>query len=416
MWWKLIINSFRRDLRKKTVAVAAVTLATCLATFLLNWSLNLGDKMQKDLRVYGTNIIISPRGDSIPLAGNSEENLRLSGGFYLKSDEIKNLQTIFWKNQIIAVGPLFPLQVTLDGEPVQLVGSEFGEKDPIQSLQKTVPYLSIIGRWPRSSNEIVIGDTLSQKYHWKPGSELNLSYGERRVPLHIVGSVRSGGAEDQQAFGMLNTVQSIAGHPGEFKQLLVSAVVNPTNDLYFRFQKNPRSLSPKEFERYSCTPYLSSVSQDIAKVFTGGEASIVRQVSMTEEKVVKKVNWLMVLVTLAALIASSLTMTSTTAALVLQRRKELALMKAIGSNKSFVLRYLFMEILLLGAVGSLLGYALGSFFSSVLGGRILETVFTMKPIVLPLVLFIGLLIILLGSLWPLRRAMLLDPAEVLRDL
>jgi putative ABC transport system permease protein len=416
MWWKLIINSFRRDFRKKTVAVAAVTLATCLATFLLNWSLNLGDKMQKDLRVYGTNIIISPQGDSIPIAGNSGENLQLSGGFYLKSDEIKNLQTIFWRNQIIAVGPLFPLQATLDGEPVLLVGTEFGEKDPIQSLQKTVPYLSITGRWPHSPNEIVIGDALSQKYHWKPGSELNLSYGERQMPLHIVGIVRSGGAEDQQAFGMLSTVQLIAGRPGEFKQLLVSAVVNPTNDLYFRFQKNPRSLSPKEFERYSCTPYLSSVSQDIAKVFTGGEASIVRQVSMTEEKVVKKVNWLMILVTLAALIASSLTMTSTTAALVLQRRKELALMKAIGSNKSFVLRYLFMEILLLGAVGSLLGYALGSFFSSVLGGRILETVFTMKPIVLPLVLFVGLLIIVLGSIWPLRRAMLLDPAEVLRDL
>ena len=416
MWWKLIINSFRRDFRKKAVAIAAVTLATCLATFLLNWSLNLGDKIQKDLRVYGANIIISPRGDSIPLAGNSEDTLRLSGGFYLKSDEIKNLQTIFWKNQIIAVAPLFPLSVTLDREPAVLVGSEYGEHDSMQSLQKTIPYLSITGRWPKNPNEIVIGDSLYRKFHWSPGKELTVTYGEKQSSVKIVGTMRSGGAEDQQAFGTLSAVQSIAGRPQEFKQLLVSAVVNPTNELYFRFQKNPRSLSPKELERYSCTPYLSSVSQDIAKIFTGGEASIVRQVSMTEEKVVKKVNWLMVLVTLAALIASSLTMTSTTAALVLQRRKELALMKAIGSNNSFVLRYLFMEILLLGAVGSLLGYALGSFFSSVLGGRILETVFTMKPIVLPLVLFVGLLIILLGSLWPLRRAMMLDPAEVLRDL
>jgi putative ABC transport system permease protein len=416
MWWKLIINSFRRDFRKKAVAIAAVTLATCLATFLLNWSLNLGDKIQKDLRVYGANIIISPRGESIALAGSSDETLRLTAGFYLKSDEIKNLQTIFWKNQIIAVGPLFPLQVTLDNEPVLLVGSEFGSNDSIQSLQKTIPYLSITGKWPQKPNEIVIGDSLSRKFHWGQGRELNLSYREKLLPLRVVGTVRSGGTEDQQAFGMLSTVQTVAGHPGEFKQLLVSAVVNPTNDLYFRFQKNPRSLSPKEFERYSCTPYLSSVSKDIAKVFTGGEANIVRQVSMTEEKVVRKVNWLMILVTLAALIASSLTMTSTTAALVMQRRKELALMKAIGSNNSFVLRYLFMEILLLGTVGSLLGYALGSFFSSILGGTILESVFTMKPIVLPLVLFVGLLIILLGSLWPLRRAMMLDPAEVLRDL
>jgi putative ABC transport system permease protein len=231
-----------------------------------------------------------------------------------------------------------------------------------------------------------------------------------------VGTIESGGPEEEQVFAPLASVQQLAGRPGQFKQLLVSAVVNPPNQLYFKFQNDPRSLTPQEFERYSCTPYITSVSTDIAKVFTGAEASIVRQVSGTEEKVVKKVNWLMVLVTLAALIASSLTMTSTTTALILERRKELALIKAIGSNNSFVVSYLFFEILLLGVTGTLLGYALGSLFSSILAGRVLEAAFVMKPVVFPLVMFVGLLIILLGSFWPLRQAMQLDPAQALRDL
>lgn len=398
------------------MAIAAVTLATCLATFLLNWSLNLGDKIQKDLRIFGANFIISPQGDSISLTGSSEDSVRLGEGSYLRSGEIKNLQKIFWKNQIVAVAPLLPVEVVLEGQTVMLVGSVYGSIDQIESLQKTAPYLSLAGKWPQREDEIVVGESLFRKYQWKIGQQIRASLKSRSELFRVVGIVKSGGVEDQEAFAQLAAVQSLAERPGEFKQLLVSAVVNPPNRLYFKFQNNPRSLTPQEYERYSCTPYMTSVSQDVAKVFTGGEANIVRQISQTEEKVVKKVNWLMILVTLAALAASSLTMTSTTAALVLERRKELALMKAIGSSNIFVLLYLFFEIMLLGAVGSLLGYALGSFLSSILGGSIFETAFVMKPIVLPLVLFVGLLIILLGSLWPLRRAMLLDPAHVLRDL
>jgi putative ABC transport system permease protein len=416
MWWKLIFNSFRRDFRKKAVAIAAVTLATCLATFLLNWSLNLGDKLQKDLRVFGANIIVAPQGDSISITGNSDETVRVRGGYYLKGEEIKNLRKIFWKNQIIAVAPLLPVEVSMDGQSVVLVGSEYGNREAIQSLQKTIPYLLLAGTWPLQEEDLVLGESLSRKYHWKIGRELKATLNNEMKFFRVVGIVSSGGLEDQEAFATLPTVQALATRPKEFKQLLVSAVVNPPNRLYFKFQNNPKSLTSEEYERYSCTPYITSVAQDVAKVFTGGEASIVRQISETEQKVVKKVNWLMILVTFAALLASSLTMTSTTAALVLERRKELALMKAIGSNNSFVLRYLFFEILLLGAAGSLLGYALGSFLSSLLGGSIFETVFVMKPIVLPLVLFLGLLIILLGSVWPLRRAMLLDPAQALRDL
>lgn len=416
MWWKLILNSFRRDFRKKAVAISAVMLATCLATFLLNWSLNLGDKIQKDLRVFGANIIISPQGDSIPIGQDSEEKVRIADGFFLSTAEIQNLQKIFWKNQIVAVAPLLSLDTNIGGKQVTLVGAEYGFTTPIQSLQKTIPYLSLSGKWPQKENEVVLGDTLTRQYGWQIGNDLEIVEGTKTRNFHVVGIVKSGGEEDQKAFGTLNAAQELSERPGKFKQLLVSAVVNPPNPLYFKFQKNPRSLTPQEYERYSCTPYITSVSQDIAKVFTGGEASIVRQISSTEEKIVKKVNWLMVLVTVAAMLASSLTMTSTTTALILERRKELALIQAIGSNKSFVIFYLFFEILLLGIIGSLLGYALGSIFSSILGGPIFETSFAMKPVVFPMVLFLGLLIIVLGSFWPLRRVIALDPAQALRDL
>lgn len=415
---KLIVHSFLRDLRKKVIAIAAITLATCLATFLLNWSLNLGDKIQRDLRAYGANIMITPQGESLPLVAGELTLEQFDEGRYLKSSEIPEIQKGFWKNQILSFAPLLPVRVTAQGvgKTVMLVGTEFGAENSLSSLPKTSPYLLLTGKWPVSDSDVVLGKRLAEANRWKIGTSIPFSNGSRTKSFTVTGLVESGGSEDQQAFGQLKAVQDLAGLSDDFKQLLVSAMVSPTNELYDRFQRNPNSLSPKEFERYSCTPYISSVAEDIAKAFHSSEYRVVRQISQSEQKMSSKVNWLMILVTLAGLAAASLTMTSTTTAMILQRRKELALMKCIGSYNSFIVFYLFAELLILAMLGSLAGFALGTAVSMGLSKSLFQTAFDLKWMVLPLVCFVGFLIILCGSVFPLRRAISLDPAIALKDL
>ena len=416
MWGKLILHSFRRDMRRKAVAISAVALATCLATFLLNWSLNLGDKIQRDLRAYGSNIIIVPQGESLPWISENSAATQLTGDRFLQFHEIVKLNQIFWRNQIVGLAPLFPHPVLVNNKTVLFVGTEFGERDIVSDLRKVSPYFRLRGSWPNTDTEVISGEILAKQMQWRTGQSIVLSSGNQTRTFKLIGIASSGGPEDYQLFGRLMAVQSLSGRDGQFKQLLVSALVTPTNKLYLKHERSPDSLTPQEQERYFCTPYVRSVAEDISKVFAGSEPRIVRQISQTEEKIVKKVNWLMILVTLAALVASSLTMTSTTTAMILERRKELALMKAIGSNNGFILFYLFTEILLLGAFGSLLGYAMGSLISVSLSGSIFEFAVELKWIVLPLVFFVGTLIILCGSIWPLRSAIALDPAQALKDL
>ena len=416
MWWKLILNSFRRDLRRKGVGIAAVALATCLATFLLNWSLNLGDKIQKDLRAYGANILITPQGESLPLISGNTDLGFVTTDRFLKSTEISKLNDIFWRNQIVAYAPMLPRQVRWNGQEITLVGTEYGDREAVASFQNAAPYLALQGRWPSSENEAVIGSDLSKSIGKGIGQKVAIDYANRRQSFTITGIVRSGGAEERQLFTKLSAVQKLTGREGEFKQLLVSALVSPQNQLYYDYQRNPRSLSPTEFERYSCTPYVTSVAGDITKVFTGSEARIVRRISQTEEKISSKVNWLMLLVTLAALVASSLTMTSTTTAMILERKKELALMKAIGSRNGFLVFYLLTEVIILGLIGSVVGYALGSGLSMALSHSIFQSAFQLKWVVLPLVALVGIMIILFGSVWPLRHAISLQPARALKDL
>lgn len=413
---KLIVHSFRRDLRKKAVAMAAVALATCLATFLLNWSFNLGDKIQKDLRAYGANILILPQGESLQYSESTEIPTKIESNQYLQTAELKKIDTIFWKNQIAGLAPILPVPVQSKGSNLVLVGTEFGNQNPKMDLRKAAPYLLVDGSWPKADDQAVAGATLALRFGWKQGSEVSIASNGKSKVFLLSGIVHSGGAEEEQLIAPLNSVQELTNSSGKFKQLLVSALVTPQNQLYQKYQRNPSTLTPQEFERFSCTPYVTSVAQDIAKVFNGAESRIVRRVSQSEEKISHKMNWLMFLVTLAALIASSLTMTSTTTAMILERRKELALMKAIGSQNAFLLTYLFIEVLILGILGSIIGFAVGSFLSTGLSKAIFDSSMELKWAVLPLVGTIGVLIILCGSLWPLRQAITLEPAQALKDL
>ena len=418
MWAKLIFNSFRRDRRRKIVAISAVTLATCLATFLLNWSLNLGDKVQRELRAFGANIIIAPQGDTLPVVSGATDAGFITTDQYLRLSDLSAMDSIFWKNQIIAMAPVLPQQVQLQGhsEPLTLIGTEFGDVTSIRSYPKLAPYLQMQGRWPQNDQEIVCGAQLAARYGFKPGNTITLEQNGSAQTFTIAGIVSSGGAEETQLFAFMSAVQKLTHHPDQFKQLYVSAIVSAPNALYYKHERNPDSLTSQENERFSCTPYPKNVAADLVKLLPGSEQRVVKQITQTEEKIVSKINWLMVLVSFAGLLAASLTMTSTTTAMILERRKELALMKAVGSTNTFLLTYLFGEILILGAAGSLMGYALGTFLSVTLSGALFDSAFTIKWAVMPLVASIGVLIIFCGSLWPLRQATGLDPAVALRDL
>lgn len=416
MWLKLIVHSLRRDFRRKTVALFAVMLATCLATFLLHWSLSLGDKIQTELRAFGANILLVPEGEAIQLA-EVEVNLGpVMQGKYLSAADVQKLTNIFWRNQITALAPLLQREVNLQGSSVLVTGTEFGKEDPKEDYRKVSPFVSVEGRWPQTKDEAAIGVVLADKYNLKSGAKVSLAVGGEEESFEVVGIVEAGGPEDRQIFIELSSAQALLALPGKMNQLLVSAVVTAPNRLYQKYQRNPNALTPREMERYSCTPYITSIAKDIQESIPGSEARIVRRINQSEEKIASKVNWLMALVTLAGLIAASLTTTSTTTGMVLERKKELALMKAIGSQNLFIAFYVFAEILLIGTFGCVAGFALGSLLSIGLSRTLFESAFELKWIVLPLVWMIGAAIVFCGSLWPLRQAIRLEPAQVLKDL
>ena len=146
----------------------------------------------------------------------------------------------------------------------------------------------------------------------------------------------------------------------------------------------------------------------------GTDIRTIRRVADSEGKILSHVSTLLWIVTLAALLAAALAVAATSATIVLQRRVEIGVMKAIGATNALVGGIFLIEQLILAMGGGTVGFALGLLLARVLGSSVFGTPAEPRLVLLPIVLGLAAIVSIAGSLIPLRRAVHLDPAPVLR--
>jgi putative ABC transport system permease protein len=133
-----------------------------------------------------------------------------------------------------------------------------------------------------------------------------------------------------------------------------------------------------------------------------------------EGRVVERLDLLMVLLGLAALTASTLGLLSTTAATVVERRVEIALMRSLGASSRQLGALLFGETLLVAVLGGALGWVVGSVLARLVHGGSFGAGGTIHPLLLPVAVLLAAGVATLGTLGPLRMALRIEPAQVLR--
>ena len=279
-------------------------------------------------------------------------------------------------------------------------------------ISATDPWWHVDGRWfSDAAEEGVAGAALAQRLNLRAGSEVKIDAGGRSHTLTITGIVSTGGREDNSILAPLEIAQDLAGRPGEYRRLLVSALTKPADAFS---ERDPATMTPVEYDRWYCSPYISSISHQIQQQLPGVEVRAIRQVAEGEGRILTRVSGLMWIVTIAALFAAALAVGATSATTVLERRSEIGLMKALGASRRAVSSFFVAEQLFLALVGGVLGYALGIVLARALGIGIFGVAPALRWILLPIVLVLAAVVALLGSLLPLGRASRVDPAPVLR--
>lgn len=392
----------------------AVTLGTAVCTAMIGIATGIGDKISHELRAYGANLVVTPEEDSLDVEIGSVDLKPSSSGAYLDEAALPKIKGIFWSNNITAFTPELPVNVALGGDEVTLLGTYFsktltyGTKSFVSGARTTFPWWKVNGDWPADdSRDVLVGEKLGRRLAVGPGSEVTFN----REPHRVAGILSTGGAEDDQIVAPLSLAQAIAGKPGAARKIFVSAITKP-EDAFAR--RNPDSLNPADRDRWYCSPYPQSIAYQLQEAIPHARAEQIRQVEQNEGHVLSRIEGLMLLITLAALLTSALAVSAAMATAMFERRTEVGLMKALGAGHFSLSMIFIMESVLLATVGGLVGFACGTLLAHELGRSIFGSSLEVDPVLLPLVLAIAIGVTLGGSALAIRRAVKYDPVLALR--
>jgi putative ABC transport system permease protein len=376
MFWRLLWKLLRGSSGRLIVAILALVSGAMVISALLNLEFDIERKLTQEFRTLGANVVISPGRDAqVPGAApavlmNESEALAA----------IQNLKD----PAVVAAVPFLYIVERAENTPVVVAGTQTEE------LPKLEPAWRIQGQWTSShDNEMacLVGRNVARQFHLDLGSPLRLTYLDKNAQVTVVGIVDTGGPEDNQIFMQLNEVQSMAGVQGQIGLM---------------------QLSVRGTARI-----ISDYSARLAAALPTYEVRPIRQVTEAEGDLLNRIRLLVVSMVLLILALTALCVLATMAALAMERRQDVGLMKALGGSIARIVALFMAEVGVLGAAGGFVGAILGIELSSWMGQRVFGTAISTRWEIFPLTIALMIAVALAGAL-PLRLLGKVKPAVIFR--
>src|SRR5215831_2006961 len=238
MFLRLVADSFGRRPRHKLLTGAALALGMGVATAALSVALDVSDRLAKEFRSLGANLLVTPQADSLPLEIGGVDYRPVNTGAYLPEADLPKLKTIFWRHNIVGFAPILETREKISSFSVRrhysplhdttIIGTwashSVKNADGTQFLtgvDKTNSWWRLEGRWFTDGEKTcVVGKALARKLDLHVGDLLLLG----RTALNIAGLLDTGGVEDDAVVVPIEIVQNLTGYPGQYRKLYVSAL------------------------------------------------------------------------------------------------------------------------------------------------------------------------------------------------
>src|SRR6478752_4263168 len=448
MFFRLLFESFRRQKRRKSVALLAIALGMSIATAMIAVGTDIGDKMSQELRSLGANLVVTPIEDTRDVNLGGVDLKPASEGAFIPESSLAKIKGIFWGHNIKGYAPFLSNQEAFSGKggtfQADLIGTYFaqplkyGKEEFTTGVRSVNPWWTVEGSWPpdyadwpearpaaeqrcadglpcrkefvlRSDDtaDVLAGKSLAASSGLRVGDVITV-HGRK---LRISGILNADGAEDQAIVAPLHIAQNIFGQPNAVRRVTVSALTKP-EDAFAR--KDPARMSDAMRDRWYCSPYANSIAFQIREALPNVRVEQVRQVEQNQGKVLSRISGLMLLLALAALLAAALSVSAAMAATILERRQEVGLMKSLGASNIAIAALFLTEAGFLALAGGLGGFVAGTVLAHRIGQSVFGSSIVVHPVVLAVVLFAAVLVTFAGSAGAVRKAMQFDPAVVLR--
>jgi len=416
MFLRIFTKSILRRKSRIVIAIISVVIGASIASALLTVSSDVSDKVSYEFRKYGANLLIVPYSDTIEVGFPGVEFGSVTEQRYINESDVWKIKSIYWRNNVLGFAPFLYQVVTANSEQTEqrivLAGTYFNRtinilspyatQDPrtfTTGVQIISPWWHIDGKWIDDQNDTkscMIGSIVANKLNLGIGDNLTIYYSEdyssiqnvTSLNLTVIGIVSTNGYEDNQIFVNLQVAQNLTGRTGKLHTIQVSALCN------------------------ACP--VETFAVEIKEVIPYVEGRSVKQLVNAEMDILGKIENMMFLVTIVALIASALGVMTTMITSVIERQKEIGLMKSVGAENRKIVALFFSEATFVGFIGGILGYFIGLILAQFIGLSVFSLSITPRFEILPIIVMISICVALLASILPVRRAIKVEPAIVLR--
>jgi putative ABC transport system permease protein len=401
--------NLKRRKGKALFLIVGISIGIGTAVALLSLSGSIKEEIGSQLDRFGANIVVVPQSNSLSLDYGGVAVSSVSFDVrQLTNEDAVHIRDIEYRDRLSIIAPKFLSAVSVEGIEVLLGGVDFENE---LSLKR---WWHIVGEKPAADEELLVGYEAAQALSviepmadahpagashsdGHSGSGLpQFKINRKQLQLagrpHPVAGVLSptGGPEDRMIFGHLAHVQSLLGKPDQLSLIEVSALCN------------------------NC-PVEDIVSQ-IAARLPHTKVSAIQQSVRARAETVARLTRFSAAVSAVVLAIGALMIFTTMMGSVIERTKEIGVLRAIGFRRTHIIRGLIIEVAAISVIGGLLGWGAGMVASwAVLpyfaeNGGSLE----IQPLLAVAAVLAGLLIGIISSLYPIVRASQLDPSEAVR--
>ncbi|MBI3664491.1 MAG: ABC transporter permease [Acidobacteria bacterium] len=374
MFWRLLWQLLRASRSRLAVALVAVAAGAAVCSALINLHLDAERKLTREFRTLGANVVVAPSRS----AGSGGEAPLLGAGVLEKIAAAR-------ASEVVAAAPyLYIVARAANDRSLILAGTWLDEVRRMSSWWK------LQGDWISSRDDLtrcLVGRAVAKQFSLVPGSELLLRYAGRSVRLVVAGVVSAGGTEDNQVFVNLPVAQQLAGLESRFGVVQLSVTGSAAQ--------------------------VEQVARGLAVALPGLNVRPIRQIAEAEGQLLSRIRVLILATVVLILALTALCVLATMAALALERRRDVGLMKALGGSMNRVVRLFLTEAAILGVAGGTLGWVGGVFLSGWIGRSVFGSAISPRPEVLPLTVALMFGVALAGAL-PLRLLGQVRPAVILR--
>jgi len=383
MFGRLLFQLLRGSRGRLAVALIAIVSGAAVISALLNLNLNVGSKLTQEFRTLGANVVIAPSQSqrSVPPRGNAAPSSNFAG---LMDENLVLQQMKSVKTPEITAAPYLYVIARAEKNPVVVAGTWLDE------AQKLSPTWKIEGNRVNSRDDLVhalVGQNVARELRLAPGSEFALDYLGRTAKLMVAGVVDSGDAEDNQVFVNLSVAQQLSNLDGQIGLVQLNVGGGSGN--------------------------VADVAAKLAAALPGYDVHPIRQVTAAEGALLARLRLLIFSMVALILVLTSLCVLATMAALAIERREDVGLMKALGGSISRVVGLFLAEVGVLGAAGGAIGCIVGMVLTRWMGHRVFEATISMRWEIIPLTIVLMIAVALAGAS-PLRMLGNVKPAVIFR--